>query len=124
MSFLSPFERDAISSEMAQPLGGDGAAQLEKKSFNSRKPKYDKDTFGELKQIRYNSNTNLRKYLAVWASGVVTLWLAGVLFLLFFNKSVGLSDGVWIALLTTTTINVLGLVVIAMSDLFNGDSED
>ena len=99
-------------------------SQKELESFESRNPKYDSETRDAIEQKRYTANTRLRVYLAVWASVIVFGWLVCVLVVLMLNDFwYKLSDSVLITLLTTTTINVLGLVIIAMSDLFNGKSE-
>ncbi|WCM42460.1 hypothetical protein MG290_01960 [Flavobacterium sp. CBA20B-1] len=74
---------------------------------------------------RYNQNTKLRNKLACWAQDLVSTYLVLVFFLICLNHHlIKLSDEVLITLLGTTTINVLGLMYIAMKDLFNGRSED
>ena len=70
-------------------------------------------------------NTKLRVYLSIWSSLLVTCWLWKVgEILVNNNEKYCLSDSVLNMLLGTTTLNVLGIVAIAMYDLFNGKSED
>jgi len=72
----------------------------------------------KLKNERYKSDTFDRKWLAIWAAAIVSLWLAAVLFLLFFNTHIKTSDTVMVALLGTTTLNVLGLTYIVLKGHF------
>ena len=56
---------------------------------------------------------------------VVTLWLGGVFWVLKHNKSdLNLSDSVLIALLTTTTVNILGLPFIILQGLYPKEREE
>ncbi|MDH4474102.1 MAG: hypothetical protein QE487_15950 [Fluviicola sp.] len=84
--------------------------------------KLDKD-LTKAKVNRFVTNTRLRYYLAIWASLLISCWLWKVGELVMNSKKHELSDGVLIALLTTTTANVLGIIAIVMKDLFNGGSE-
>lgn len=84
--------------------------------------KLDKD-LTKAKVNRFVTNTRLRYCLAIWASLLVSAWLWKVGELVMNSKQYELSDGVIIALLSTTTVNVLGIIAIAMKDLFNGVSE-
>lgn len=74
-----------------------------------------------LEAERYSSDTKDRKWLAIWAVIVVSLWLLLVIIILLLNKlcSINLSDNVLIALLGTTTLNVLGLSFIVLKGHFN-----
>ena len=87
---------------------------------------------------RIKQDTNDRRWLAQWASSLVSLWLFAVIILLFCNNQrftfnlVGhnvdimpaINDNVLIALLATTTLNVLGLTVIVLRGYFKiNDSE-
>jgi ABC-type transport system involved in cytochrome c biogenesis permease component len=68
---------------------------------------------------RYREDTSHRKWLAVWTALVVTAWLLAVLYILLMNKkSIGLGDTVLVALLGTTTLNVLGLSYIVLRGHF------
>lgn len=97
-------------------------SKTEKKEFKSGQ--YEEETLDELHQKRYKQNTNLRKKLAYWAASVVSLWLSFVAYVLFENSSLSLSDSVLMMLLGTTTIQVLGIVMVVVRDIFNGRSED
>jgi len=74
-----------------------------------------------LENKRYESDTKDRKWLAIWTAVVVSIWLSSVLILLVFNelKRICLSDTVLVALLGTTTLNVLGLSFIVLRGHFN-----
>ena len=90
-----------------------------------KKKSYPQKTLEDLKGKRYLFNTNLRVYLSIWASLVVSCWLWKVGEILMNNNDkYCLSDSVLNMLLGTTTLNVLGIVAIAMYDVFNGKSED
>ena len=72
-----------------------------------------------LEAMRYSSDTIDRKWLAKWTAIVVSVWLLTVLLILLFNKRhIGLGDTVLIALLGTTTLNVLGLSYIVLKGHF------
>ena len=74
---------------------------------------------------RYNDTSDLRKHSAYWVMIVVSLWLGGVFWVLKHNKSdLHLSDSVLIALLTTTTVNVLGLPFIILQGLYPKEKEE
>lgn len=69
---------------------------------------------------RYKSDTKDRKWLAEWSTAVVSIWLFLVITILIKNHdSIHLSDSVMIALLGTTTLNVLGLMFIVLKGHFN-----
>lgn len=73
---------------------------------------------------RFIANTNLRKQMSYWASFVVSIWLFFVGYVIIKNNEfIHLSDKVLITLITTTTINVIGIILICFRDLFNGKSE-
>lgn len=70
---------------------------------------------------RYNKNTELRGSLARVFTIVIIFWLLSVILILVGNTlKYKLSDSVLITLLTTTTIQVLGMMVIILWDLFPG----
>lgn len=73
-----------------------------------------------LESIRYGSDTKDRKWLAKWTAWTVSIWLIVVILILFLNTflSLKLSDSVLIALLGTTTLNVLGLSFIVLRGHF------
>lgn len=74
---------------------------------------------------RYLQDTTHRRSLVTWAATVVSLWLICVIFILTRNTlQYKLSDTIMVALLGTTTINVLGLMIIVLNDLFKGKKED
>lgn len=70
---------------------------------------------------RFQSDSKSRGWLTYWVAIVVSLWLLVVIALLigimyYFKQP--LSDNVLIALLTTTTLNILGLPLIILKGLF------
>ena len=76
------------------------------------------------KTNRFIANTTLRKRMSYWASFVVTSWLTFVGYVIILNNDkFCLSDSVLNTLITTTTINVIGIILICFRDLFNGKSE-
>lgn len=74
----------------------------------------------DLENERFKSDTKDRKWLAKWTAYVVSIWLGLVLLILFSNNffSLNLSDTVLVALLGTTTLNVLGLSFIVLKGHF------
>lgn len=73
---------------------------------------------------RFMANTTLRKRMSYWAATVVTAWLGFVGYVILYNdQKFCLSDSVLNTLITTTTINVIGIILICFRDLFNGKSE-
>jgi len=74
---------------------------------------------------RYDETTDLRNILAKVFTILITFWLLSVILLLTGNTSTyKLSDSVLITLLATTTIQVLGMMVIILCDLFPGEKEE
>ena len=74
---------------------------------------------------RLISNTNARRFFVYWSAFFVSCWMWKVGEILVNNNDrYCLSDEVLMTLLGTTTLNVLGIVAIAMYDLFNGKSEE
>ena len=68
---------------------------------------------------RFLADTTLRKALVYIFSIIIFLWLASVITIVFLNNSlVNLSDNVMIVLLTTTTVNVIGMMLIILRNLF------
>lgn len=61
-----------------------------------------------------------RKILVFWVMGIVSLWLVAVLYIIVWRD---LSDTVKITLLTTTTVNILGLPYIILKGLFKVDEK-
>lgn len=75
----------------------------------------------KLENERFFSDTKDRRWLAKWVSCAVSFWLGFVIFILISNELlyICLSDGVLIALLGTTTFNVLGLMYIVLRGHFS-----
>lgn len=63
-----------------------------------------------------------RNILVYWVMCVVSVWLLGVLYIITYCW--GLSDTVKVTLLTTTTINILGLPLIILKGLFGGKDKN
>ncbi|MDX6181570.1 hypothetical protein SGQ44_06480 [Flavobacterium sp. Fl-77] len=73
---------------------------------------------------RYREDTTLRKSLAMVFTSIIALWLFAVIMILVGNycNSYNLSDNVLIALLVTSTANVIGMMLIILKNLFpSGD---
>lgn len=64
---------------------------------------------------RFNQDTKNRSVLARWTFGIISVWLIAVLILLSFNF---LSESVYITLLATTTVNIIGLPAIVLRGYF------
>jgi hypothetical protein len=73
---------------------------------------------------RFDQDTTHRSSLITWAATIVSLWLICVIFILTRNtQQYKLSDTIVVTLLTTTTVNVLGLMIIVLNDLFKGKAK-
>lgn len=78
------------------------------------------DRFTRAKTIRFEANTKLRIHLTYIFTSVIFLWLISVITILFLNAilHLKLSDQVLTILLTTTSINVIGMMLIILKNLF------
>ena len=94
--------------------------------FGVRTEDYDKHNLKWQKTKRFAEDTGHRRGLVLWVKYVVSLWLSGVLFVVAFNTifQLNLSDSVLITLLTTTTVNILGLAYIVLKGLFKLTNTD
>lgn len=75
-------------------------------------------TLEQQKNRRYGQDTSHRHTLIVWVMIIIPVWLAVVLLIVTFTE---IDPSVKIALLGTTTINVLGLPLIVLRGLFGDD---
>ena len=78
-----------------------------------------------LKLNRYSHTSKLRKHSAYWVMIVVSFWLflvVGIVFLCGFAV-MNLEASVIIALLTTTTANILGLPLVVLRGLYPKEKE-
>lgn len=79
----------------------------------------------KLRNDRYEEDTIHRRNLSSWAAIIVSIWLFSVILILIRNTSeYKLSDAVMIALLGTTTLNVLGMMMIVLKGLFFEDNKE
>lgn len=79
----------------------------------------------DLKKDRYKKDTAHRQRLVITVMIIIIGWLLAVMTLLFFCLfRTGLSDAVLIALLGTTTVNVLGLAAIVLKGFFHHMNQD
>lgn len=67
---------------------------------------------------RYDQDTKTRKWLAVWVAAVSSVWLMFVAFCVCCCRF-QMTPSVMIALLCTSTANVLGLPYIVLHGLFD-----
>lgn len=74
---------------------------------------------------RYADTSSLRRRTAKWVMWIVSLWLAAVIIVLVCAglEWVTLSNRVLIALLTTTTVNILGLPLVVLRGLYPKEEE-
>lgn len=96
------------------------AADSLESSVNSNLDKLDLD--GQVKIItrreelaRFRKDTKDRSNLAYWTFGIITGWLIAVVVLLACNF---LPQTVYVTLLTTTTVNIIGLPAIVLHGYF------
>ena len=80
----------------------------------------------ELKNRRYKDNSELRRGLAIMFTLTINGWLFVVFLILLTNsQTLKLSDSVLIALLTTSSANVLGMMYVILKNLFpNGKDKN
>lgn len=71
---------------------------------------------------RYQDDSRHRKNLVKWATILINIWLGCVIAILIATGMplLELSDTVMVTLLGTTTVNVLGLMIIVLNDIFKG----
>ena len=69
----------------------------------------------EAERRRFEEDTKNRKVLAYWTFGIITGWLIAVVVLLACNF---LPTTVYVTLLTTTTVNIIGLPAIVLHGYF------
>ncbi len=77
-------------------------------------------TLEKQKNYRYGQDTSHRHTLIIWVMTIIPLWLIVVLVIVTFSQ---IDSNVKIALLGTTTINVLGLPLIVLRGLFGDERE-
>lgn len=78
-----------------------------------------------LKLNRYSDTSKLRKHSAYWVMVVVSFWLLLVVSIVFFCgfECMKLEPSVIIALLTTTTVNIIGLPLVLLQGLYPKEKE-
>ncbi|WP_264535448.1 hypothetical protein [Flavobacterium sp. N1736] len=79
------------------------------------------DRLGNAKVGRFLEDTKLRRHLTYIFSVIILLWLASVVSILYFNGyllKLNLSENVLITLLTTSSVNVIGMMLIILKNLF------
>ncbi|WPQ66351.1 hypothetical protein SIO70_15945 [Chitinophaga sancti] len=77
--------------------------------------------FEAIRLRRYSTDTDLRKHITYSFIINITCWLFTVMTVLYFNNfllQLHLSDAVLITLLTTSTLNVIGMMTIILKNLF------
>lgn len=80
----------------------------------------DKNDMEEQEKERFKQDTEFRKHFSNWVMSIVPTWLGLTMVLLFLTGfgCTRFSDTVVVALLTTTTANVLGLAFIVLKGMF------
>ena len=81
-------------------------------------PDIDKDTLKVQVNDRYRQDTKLRKIFSIWTFVIISTWIVATFVLLFFNSKLEIDNSVYIALLTTTTANIIGLPLVVLKGLF------
>lgn len=101
--------------------GNEGEPQKDNVGFllsdKVEKKRYDPD------KRRFDQDTDTRFWLAIWVAIVSTLWLVFVASLLTFSGC-DIDSSVLIALLCTSTANVLGLPYIVLHGLFDRENKE
>lgn len=74
----------------------------------------------EQRKLRYRQDTKFRRCLTIWVMFIVPAWLAAIFAVVCFCAAEiwRLSDAVMVALLATTTANILGLAYIVLKGMF------
>lgn len=80
----------------------------------------DRNDLKEQIRARYEQDTKFRHHLSVWVMIIVPTWMILVLLLVCLTGKgkTELSDTTMVALLSTTTVNVLGLAYIVLKGIF------
>ena len=79
------------------------------------------DRLGSAKVGRFLEDTKLRRHLTYIFSFIIFMWLGSVISILYFNDNLlklNLSENVLITLLTTSCVNVIGMMLIILKNLF------
>lgn len=105
---------NSLSSE----IGGD---DLDALSLGEQEKKH-KNNKIKAEGERYSGDTEIRKNLAYWSASLVSIYLLVVFLILVLSSDI--SENVLITLLTTTTINVLGLMLIVLKGLFEKEKNN
>lgn len=112
-------EKQAIGSKKLQHTADEASPRhaAEKQAIANRRR--------QLQNESEEQKQKLQKEFAKWAKLIVSLWLIFIAILLvaaavtsFLRQSQIFSDKVLITLLTATTVNVLGMVIIVIKGLF------
>ena len=77
--------------------------------------------YGSEQLRRFATDTDLRKHVTYSFIINITFWLSAVISVLYFNNyllKLQLSDAVLITLLTTSSLNVIGMMMIILKNLF------
>lgn len=80
----------------------------------------DEDSLSTQKKARFKQDTEFRKHFSIWVMIIVPVWLVLTLVVLVLTglEITIYSEGVLVALLATTTANVLGLAFIVLRGMF------
>ena len=89
-------------------------------SSSSELDNVDNDSLQKQERERYRQDTRQRKFLVRWVVALTSTWLILVITIIFLQgfRLVSLENSILIALLATTTLNVLGLAYIVLEGLF------
>jgi hypothetical protein len=110
---------------MKTPIDTESILEMESDDITKRPSdnsveQIDKSELEWQKSRRYYEDTRHRGRLTRWVMWVVSLWLALVLLLVLLagTRIISLSETVLVALLATTTANILGLAYIVLKGMF------
>lgn len=77
-----------------------------------------------IKMHRIVENTKARRRLETWAKRVIVVYLLIVLCIILSNKILNITDAVMITILSTTTVNIIGLGLIVLRGHFMSNDHE
>lgn len=101
---------------IGQPISSGVCEESNGRVFNP-----DEFDIGKQKGIRYGKDTRHRGRLITWVMVIIPCWLVAVLLITAFSDNV--DNNVKVALLVTTTANVIGLALVVLRGMFEKKSE-
>lgn len=113
--------KDLLQPKLVQPT--DTKVNVKEANVREVKERDVEEEFSRAQLKRLLDDNKARKNFSVFIFAITVLWMFLVLFIIIqcSRKKFVLSDGVLIALITTTTANVFGFFYVVVNYLFNKD---